>query len=107
MRARIPTPRQSELSSLKEAKHLPRPYKLRRYYLPSEVTLHSTRDDCWVSFFNQVFDLTLLLQENHESELCDPVALAAGSDITHWFDPDSREVRSLALTLSPKPSWTP
>ena len=58
MRARIPTPRQSELSKVKEAKHLPRPYKLRRFYLQSEIALHNAKDDCWVSFFNQVYDLT-------------------------------------------------
>lgn len=94
MRARIPTPRSSQLSKpSSEALHLPRPYKLRRYYLPSEVALHCTKDDCWVSFFGQVFDLTRLLQENYTSELCDPIVLQAGKDISHWFDPISREVR--------------
>jgi len=93
MRARIPTPRSSQLSKEKsEAKHLPRPYKLRRYYLASEVALHNTKDDCWVSFFGQVFDLTRLLQDNYTSELCDPIVLAAGTDITHWFDPATRDV---------------
>ena len=52
MRARIPTPREHEPSNLKENKHLPKPYKLRRYYLPSEVSLHNTSDNCWVSFFH-------------------------------------------------------
>ena len=27
-------------------------YKLRRFYLPSEVEKHNTTDDCWVSLFN-------------------------------------------------------
>ena len=94
MRARIPTPRASQLSKEKsEALHLPRPYKLRRYYLPSEVAVHNTKDDCWVSFFGQVFDLTRLLQDNFGTELCDPLVLAAGTDITFWFDPVSRDVR--------------
>jgi cytochrome b involved in lipid metabolism len=94
MRARIPTPRASQLSKEKsEALHLPRPYKLRRYYLPTEVALHNTKDDCWVSFFGQVFDLTRLLQDNFGTELCDPLVLAAGTDITFWFDPITRDVR--------------
>ncbi|CDW91187.1 cytochrome b5-like heme steroid binding domain containing protein [Stylonychia lemnae] len=94
MRARIPTPRQSEHSEQKQALHLPKPYKLRRYYLPSEVAHHNTKDDCWVSFFNQVFDLTQLLQENFTSELCDPIVLNAGTDITHWFDPLTKEPKT-------------
>lgn len=77
--------------------HLPRPYKLRRYYLNAEVAVHNTKDDCWVSFFGQVFDLTRLLQDNFTSELCDPIVLAAGTDITHWFDPATREVSLLRV----------
>ena len=93
MRARIPTPRESKPTKPQsDAKHLPRPYKLRRYYLPSEIALHCTKDDCWVSFFGNVFDLTRLLQENYTSELCDPIVLSAGKDVTHWFDPSTREV---------------
>jgi cytochrome b involved in lipid metabolism len=96
MRARIPTPRSSQLSKAQsDAKHLPRPYKLRRYYLPSELAIHNTKDDCWVSFFGQVFDLTRLLQDNFTSELCDPIVLAAGTDISHWFDQQTRDVSFL------------
>ena len=62
MRARVPTPRESKPSKIEaEAKHLPRPYKLRRYYTPTEVAKHTTADDCWISKFNKVFDVTLLL----------------------------------------------
>ena len=52
MRARIPSPRDRELSGIPDAKHIPRPYKIKRFYIPSEVALHNTKDDCWVSFFN-------------------------------------------------------
>ena len=45
-------------------KNMPAQYQLRRYYLPNEVTKHNTADDCWVSLFNQVYDLTKLLAEN-------------------------------------------
>jgi len=88
----VPTPRESQPSGQEDNKHLPKPYKLRNYYTPAEVALHCTKDDCWVSFFNQVFDLTRLLQDNASNELCDPITLAAGTDITHWFDPRTREV---------------
>ena len=58
MAARIPTPRESKQSGLKNATHIPRPYKLRNYYTPEEVRKHCTADDCWVSFFYEVYDLT-------------------------------------------------
>lgn len=45
-------------------KSLPVCYKLRRYYLPLEVSEHNTADDCWVSMFNKVYDLTKLIAEN-------------------------------------------
>ena len=93
MRARVPTPRESKISELKkESMHLPRPYKLRRYYTPAEVAKHNIASDCWVSKFNKVFDLTLLLHTNKGKPECDPIALAAGTDITHWFDSNSENV---------------
>jgi cytochrome b involved in lipid metabolism len=92
MRARVPTPRESNIAKLEDSKSIPKPYKLRNYYIPSEVAIHNTADNCWISFFNQVFDLTLLIHENKNNELCDPLILAAGTDITHWFDKNTREV---------------
>jgi cytochrome b involved in lipid metabolism len=87
MAARIPDPKFSKPSGIKEAKHLPKPYKMRRYYTPAEVAVHNTADNCWVSFFDEVYDLTLLIQQNcKKSKLCEPLIQAAGTDITHWFD---------------------
>ena len=91
MAARVPTPHLSRPTGYEESKSiaLPKPYKLRRYYTPSEVARHNMQDDCWVSFFYGVYDLTKLLADNHEKQgqLCIPIAKAAGTDITHWFDP--------------------
>ena len=97
MSARIPTPTYSNPSGYKNASHLPKPYKLRRYYTPEEVKLHCTADDCWVSFFNGVYDLTKLLADTmrDQSELCVPIAKVAGQDITHWFDLVTQEVRNI------------
>ena len=67
---------------------------MRRFYLPSEVAKHNTSDDCWVSFFNVVYDLTQLIQENHATELCDPIVISGGSDITDWFDAETHEPKS-------------
>jgi hypothetical protein len=55
--ARAPTPKISQMreSSLimtdAVMKNLPAPYKLRRFYLPSEVSVNNTSDSCWVSMF--------------------------------------------------------
>ena len=95
--ARIPTPKESKPSSEKEATYLPRPYKVRNFYTPKEVAQHNAADDVWVSLFNQVFDLTRLVTKNHEKSECDPIVLAAGTDITHWFDPETRAVRLFFL----------
>ena len=84
----------SKPSGQKDAKHLPKPYKLRRYYTPAEVAQHNTASDCWVTFFFGVYDLSKLLasQPSSINELCVPIAKVAGCDITHWFDPLTLEV---------------
>ena len=61
MAARVPTPHFSKHSGYKDARHLPKPFKLRRYYTPKEVAFHNTSDDCWVSFFDEVYDLSKLI----------------------------------------------
>ena len=46
------------------AQYLPKPYKKRRYYTPVDVSVHNTPNDCWISLFNEIFDLTELIQKN-------------------------------------------
>ena len=105
MAARLPTPHLSRPSGYEETKaiNLPKPYKLRRYYTPSEVSRHNSHNDCWVSFFLGVYDLTKLLADNRDSQsaLCIPIIQAAGSDITHWFDPTTHAVSSLSIPNCP------
>lgn len=74
-----------------ELKSYPAPYKKRRYYTPDEVKAHSLANDCWVSFFNEVYDLTELIQKNY-SKLVEPIIKNAGEDITHWFDQETKDV---------------
>eukprot|EP00744_Colponema_vietnamica_P008708 GILI01012414.1.p1 GENE.GILI01012414.1~~GILI01012414.1.p1 ORF type:complete len:224 (-),score=41.67 GILI01012414.1:64-735(-) len=68
-------------------------YKRRRYYLPSEVSSHNTHNDCWVSFFQKVYDLTPLLRMNTNS-LAAPIIQAAGTDITDWFDHRTKDPKT-------------
>jgi cytochrome b involved in lipid metabolism len=74
-----------------DKKNFPAPYKRRRYYTPQEVKVHNTPNDCWVSFFHEVYDITELIQKNY-SHLVDPIIKNAGTDITHWFDEVTRDV---------------
>merc|ERR1712086_93024 len=36
----------------------------RRFYMPSEVALHNTPEDCWLSWFGEVYDLSPVLDQN-------------------------------------------
>lgn len=72
-------------------KNLPPPIKRRRYYTPDEVKQHNSPNDCWIVIFNEVFDLTELIQQNY-SYLTDPIIKEAGKDISHWFNPITRDV---------------
>lgn len=71
-----------------------------RYYTIEEVMMHNTASDCWVVLFGEVYDLTALIQKNIDSKPDNnleketrPLIEAAGSDITYWFDSNSREPR--------------
>ena len=64
-----------------------------RYYTPAEVALHDRADDVWVSLFHKVLDLTELVKENR-GLLVQPLIMAAGTDITHWFDETTKDPRT-------------
>lgn len=65
----------------------------RTYLTPTEVASHSSpHDDCWVSFLGRVYNLTPLIQDN-SGELIQPIADAAGKDISHWFNAKTGDVK--------------
>jgi len=64
-----------------------------RYYTPAEVTMHNRADDLWVTMFQKVYDLTALVADN-EGHLVMPIIEAAGTDISHWFDSVTKEVKT-------------
>jgi len=64
-----------------------------RYYTPAEVASHNSAEDLWVSFFGWVVDLTPLVKEN-PGHLVQPLINSAGTDISHWFDPVTKNVRT-------------
>jgi len=64
-----------------------------RYFTPAEVLSHNRADDLWVSYFGRVYDLTTLVAEN-PGHLVHPIIDAAGTDISHWFDPVTKNVKT-------------
>jgi Cytochrome b5-like Heme/Steroid binding domain len=74
-------------------KYLMKPYKKRSYYIPEDVMYHNTASDCWVSFFYEVYDLSTLLYEHKGDPLCWPIIQAAGTDISNWFDEETKDPR--------------
>jgi hypothetical protein len=64
-----------------------------RYFTEEEISFHNSFDDCWVSIFGNVFDLTALIAANR-GELSRPLEKVAGLDISHWFDASTKEVKT-------------
>jgi len=64
-----------------------------RYFTPAEVMAHNRADDLWVSMFGRVFNLTELVGSN-PGHLVQPIIDAAGTDISHWFDPVTKNVKT-------------
>ena len=56
-----------------------------KYFTREEIATHCSVDDCWVSVFDRVYDLSPLLQEDRGA-LALPIIEAAGSSISHWFN---------------------
>ncbi|KAG7496849.1 hypothetical protein JOB18_026303 [Solea senegalensis] len=63
-----------------------------RYFTPAEVAAHNTADDLWVSFLGKVCDLTPLMTQFKGDVLLLPIMECAGKDISHWFDPKTKDV---------------
>lgn len=78
-----------------------------KYYTNEEVKLHSSEDDCWVSIFDDVFNITSLIA-NNRGVLAIPLVENAGSSISYWFNKETRDIkyymdpeRNLELPFTP------
>lgn len=64
-------------------------------YTAVDVARHAAPDDAWVSIAGRVFDVTRLLAPSAgHGTLAAPLLEAAGQDISHWFEPGGREVKT-------------
>ncbi|XP_029413408.1 cytochrome b5 domain-containing protein 1 [Nannospalax galili] len=72
-------------------------YFHRRYFTPNEVAEHNQPENLWVSYLGCVYDLTPLAEEYKGNLLLKPILEVAGQDISHWFDPKTRDVSSVGI----------
>ncbi|XP_048883211.1 cytochrome b5 domain-containing protein 1 [Brienomyrus brachyistius] len=71
-----------------------------KYFTPKEVSLHNTIEDIWVSYLGTVYNLTPLVKEHRGDVLLRPIVECAGKDISHWFDPKTKDVQTHIDPLS-------
>ncbi len=64
-----------------------------KYFTKEEISVHNNPEDCWVSIFTDVYDLSELINENR-GVLANPLIEAAGTSISHWFKENSRDVKT-------------
>jgi hypothetical protein len=64
-----------------------------RYYTREEIAFHNHAQDCWLIIFDQVYDLTDLIAQNRGT-LALPLIEAAGSSISHWFNPKTKDIKT-------------
>ncbi|KAJ3226022.1 Cytochrome b5 domain-containing protein 1 [Clydaea vesicula] len=64
------------------------------FYSRNEVALHNSPDDLWLSWLGYVYDLTELSQEYNDDPLLTPILRNAGTDISHWFNPLTGDLKT-------------
>ena len=64
-----------------------------RFFTPEEVARHNCREDCWVSIYDNVFDITALILQG-PGELSAPLLKAAGTSISHWFNREDGDIKT-------------
>ena len=64
-----------------------------RYFTAEEVARHNCREDCWVSIYDNVFDITPLVVQG-PGELSAPLLKAAGTSISHWFSKEDGDLKT-------------
>ena len=64
-----------------------------KYFTEVEISLHKNPEDCWVSIFDSVYNLSDLIKENR-GVLAHPLINAAGTSISHWFNEKTGDVKT-------------
>ena len=64
-----------------------------RWFMRKDVAHHCHYGDLWLSLLGRVLDLTNLVSR-HTGSAVQPLIDAAGTDVSHWFDPSTGDVRT-------------
>eukprot|EP01039_Chlorochromonas_danica_P004820 gene4820-5284_t len=64
-----------------------------KYYTQEEIAIHNHVDDCWVTIFDDVYDITDLIKANRGA-LAMPLLSAAGGSISHWFNEKTHDLKT-------------
>ncbi|XP_039193898.1 cytochrome b5 domain-containing protein 1 [Crotalus tigris] len=65
-----------------------------RFFTPREVAVHNRPWDLWVSYLGRVYDLSPLAEEYRGDLLMKPLLEVAGRDISHWFNPRTKDIQT-------------
>ena len=63
------------------------------FYTNEEVALHCIPEDCWVSIFDHVLDVTSLIQSGKDTKT---ILKYAGKSVSHWFD-NNKETGEISI----------
>ena len=64
-----------------------------KYFTLEEIAVHNTPEDCWVSIFDKVYNISELIHENRGT-LATPLIEAAGTSISHWFNEKTGDIKT-------------
>ncbi|KAJ3273557.1 Cytochrome b5 domain-containing protein 1 [Terramyces sp. JEL0728] len=64
------------------------------YFTPEQVLAHDSPDDCWLSWLGCVYNLTEFCQKHAGDPQLTPILANAGQDISHWFDPETGNLKT-------------
>jgi len=69
-------------------------YQRMRFFTPQEVAMHNASDDLWLSWLGKVYNLTPLVSLLKDDPLLTPILKNAGKDISNWFDPKTKDLKT-------------
>lgn len=64
-----------------------------KYFTQEEISLHNNPENCWVTIFENVYDLSDLIMSNRGA-LANPLVEAGGSSISHWFNEKTGDIKT-------------
>lgn len=64
-----------------------------KYFTADEIALHNCPEDCWVSIYDNVYDITELIAQNR-SMLAEPLIREAGNSVSHWFNKKTGDIKT-------------